>query len=321
MARHKICSLSVDLDPLTAYYAIHGLGDPPRPLRFTILRKALPRFEELFAEAGVRATFFVIGRDLEEPEHAEAREVLRRLVSAGHEIGNHTYSHPYDLCRLPEQVIEAEIRRCHQLCIEQIGRDAAPVGFRAPGYTIDGKLHQVLAAHGYRYDSSMFPSPPYWLAKLGVMTLMSLRGRNSASVVSDPRALFSPADPYRPDPVRPWRRGQSPLVELPVAVLPFTRLPAIGTLLAVAPEVMRRFVLGSIARRPFFNLELHGIDLADAIADRIPTQLAGRQPDLRVPFDEKRRRFLETIEELRRKGYEITTLAETAALVQREGEL
>jgi peptidoglycan/xylan/chitin deacetylase (PgdA/CDA1 family) len=321
MARSKICSVSVDLDPLTAYYAIHGLGDPPRPLRFTILRKALPRFEELFAEAGVRATFFVIGRDLEEPEHEEAREVLRRLVASGHEIANHTCSHPYDLCRLPEQVIEAEIRRCHELCVEILGREATPVGFRAPGYTIDGAVHRVLASHGYRYDSSMFPSPPYWVAKLGVMAMMSLRGRSSASVVSDPRALFSPADPYRPDPDRPWRRGQSPLVELPVAVQPFTRLPAIGTLLAVAPEALRRFVLASMARRPFFNLELHGIDLTDAIADRIPTQLAGRQPDLRVPFDEKRRRFLQTFEDLRRGGYEMLTLAETAALVQREGEL
>lgn len=319
MARPKLCSLSVDLDPLSAYYAIHGLGDPPRPLRFTILRKALPRFEELFAEAGVRATFFVIGRDLEAAEHDDAKEVLRRLATDGHEIGNHTYSHPYDLCRLPEQVVEAEVRRCHELCAEVLG--AAPVGFRAPGYTIDAKVHRVLAGHGYRYDSSMFPSPPYWLAKLGVMAMMSLRGRSSASVVSDPRALLSPADPYRPDPQRPWRRGQSPLVELPVAVQPFTRLPAIGTLLAVAPEVMRRFVLASMASRPFFNLELHGIDLADAIADRIPTQLAGRQPDLRVPFYEKRRRFLQTIEELRRSGYEILPLAETAARVQREGEL
>ncbi len=321
MAPSKICSLSVDLDPLTAYYAIHGLGDPPRPLRFTILRKALPRFEELFAEAGVRATFFVIGHDLEAPEHDEAREVLRRLAAAGHEIGNHTYSHPYDLCRLPEQVVEAEIRRCHDLCVERIGRDATPLGFRAPGYTIDAKVHRVLASRGYRYDSSMFPSPPYWLAKLGVMGMMSLRGRSSASVVSDPRALLGPADPYRPDPERPWRRGQSPLVELPVAVQPYTRLPAIGTLLAVAPEPMRRFVLRTMASRPFFNLELHGIDLADAIADRIPTQLAGRQPDLRVPFHEKRRRFLQTIEDLRRSGYELLTLAETAARVQREGAL
>ena len=66
----KLCSISVDLDPLTAYYKIHGLGDPPRLLRYTILRKALPRFEELFAEAEVPATIFVVGQELEGSDEA-----------------------------------------------------------------------------------------------------------------------------------------------------------------------------------------------------------------------------------------------------------
>jgi hypothetical protein len=317
MAR-KLCALSVDLDPLTAYYDIHGLGDPPRQLRYTILRKALPRFAELFAEAQVPATLFVVGRDLEAAEETHA--ILRDLVAAGHELGNHTYSHPYDLCHLPEQVIEAEVRRAYQAVTKVVGPDHAPVGFRAPGYTLNQTLHRVLANHGYRYDSSMFPSPPYYLAKIAVMLGMNLRGRSSGAVVGDPRALLCPADPYRPDPERPWTRGQSPLVELPVAVLPFTRLPAIGTLLAVSPEPLRRYVLWAMRRRSFFNLELHGIDLADAVADRIPTELAGRQPDLRVPFSEKRQRFLQTLGELKGE-YEFVTLREAAAIVQREGQV
>jgi hypothetical protein len=314
----RLCAISVDLDPLTAYYDIHGLGDPPRQLRQTILRKALPRFEELFAEAAVPATFFVVGREVVENE--EAKEALRRIVAAGHELGNHTYTHPYDLCRLPEQVIDAEVRGAHDVIVDTVGPEHAPVGFRSPGYTINARVLQVLANRGYRYDSSMFPSPPYYLAKIVVMTGMSLRGRRSGAVVGDPRALLCPADPYRPDASEPWRSGQAPLVELPVAVLPWTRLPAIGTLLAVSPERLRRFVLRAMQRRPLFNLELHGIDLADAIADRIPTELAGRQPDLRVPFADKRRRFLQTLEELKR-DFEFVTLRAAAAVVQREGKI
>ena len=64
-AQKKLCALSVDLDPLTAYYEIHGLGTPPPQVEHTILRNALPRFEELFDAAGVRATFFVVGREIE----------------------------------------------------------------------------------------------------------------------------------------------------------------------------------------------------------------------------------------------------------------
>jgi peptidoglycan/xylan/chitin deacetylase (PgdA/CDA1 family) len=316
--RHKLCCISVDLDPLTAYYQIHGLGDPPLQLRYTILKKALPRFEELFAEAEVPATFFVVGRELERSEEAQA--ILRRMVEAGHELGNHTYTHPYDLGALPEQVIDAEIRRAHGLIVDLVGEEHAPRGFRKPGYLANAKILRVLANHGYRYDSSMFPSPPYYLAKLVVMAGMSLRGRRSGAVINDPRTLLCPADPYRPDPEHPWRRGQSPLVELPIASLPWTRLPAIGTFVAVSPPWIRRYLLDAMRGRAFFNFELHGIDLADAIEDRIPTELAGRQPDLRVPFVEKRKIFIRTLQELKQE-YEFVTLDAAAAIVQREGRL
>lgn len=306
----KLCALSVDLDPLTAYYEIHGLGDPPRQVRHTIMRHALPRFEALFEEAGVRATLFVVGRELEQSDAMQ--QVLRRMADAGHEIGNHTYDHPYELCRLPEQVIEQEVRRAHEVVAKTIGREHAPVGFRSPGYFVNAKVMRALELHGYRYDSSMFPSPPYYLAKLGVLFGMALRGRRSGAVVSDPRGLTAPPDPYRPDSERPWHHGSATLVELPVAVMPGLRLPAIGTMLAAGPSWARTLVLRSMARRGFFNLELHGIDLSDAVADRIPTELAGRQPDLRVPVSNKREIFLRTIERLR-EDYEIVPLRDVAA--------
>ena len=314
----KLCSISVDLDPLTAYYKIHGLGDPPRLLRRTILRKALPRFEELFAEAGVTATIFVVGEDLERNE--ESLQILRRMVDEGHELANHTYTHPYDLNLLPEQVIDAEVRKAHDAIANLVGAEHAPTGFRSPGYGINAKVLEVLCNHGYRYDSSMFPSLPYYMAKIAVMAGMAIRGRHSRAIIGDPRNQLCPPDPYRPDVARPWARGQAPLVELPVAVLPLTRIPAIGTLIATSPGWMRRFLLRGMERRPFFNFELHGIDLSDAITDRIPTELAGRQPDLRVPFAEKRRIFLETIQELKAK-YTFVTMAETASIMQREGKL
>ena len=314
----KLCSLSVDLDPLTAYYKIHGLGDPARRLRYTILRNALPRFEELFAEAGVHATIFVVGQELERSE--QAVQILRRMADSGHELANHTHTHPYDLNYLPEQVIDAEVRWAHDTITRLVGPEYAPTGFRSPGYGINSRVIEVLCNHGYRYDSSMFPSPLYYGAKALVMAGMTLRGRHSRAVMGDPHNLRCPPDPYRPDVVRPWARGQAPLVELPVAVLPLSRIPAIGTLIATSPDWMRRLLLRGMARRPFFNLELHGIDLADAITDRIPTELAGRQPDLRVPFTNKRAIFLETIEALKSR-YQFVTLAEAASRMQREGKL
>ena len=242
------------------------------------------------------------------------------MVTTGHELANHTYTHPYDLNHLPEQVIEAQVRRAHDAISKLVGLEHAPTGFRSPGYGINAKVLKVLCNLGYRYDSSMFPSLPYYVAKMMVMAGMALRGRHSRALIGDPRNQLCPPVPYRPDPERPWARGQAPLVELPVAVLPLTRIPAIGTLIATSPGWMRRFLLHGMERRPFFNFELHGIDLSDAISDRIPTELAGRQPDLRVPYTDKRRIFLETIKELKSK-YRFVTLAETASQMQREGSV
>ena len=43
---------------------------------------------QVLDEYGVKATFFVLGTNAE-----KYPDVLRRVIAAGHEIGNHTYSH------------------------------------------------------------------------------------------------------------------------------------------------------------------------------------------------------------------------------------
>jgi peptidoglycan-N-acetylglucosamine deacetylase len=106
-------------------------------------------------------------------------------------------------------------------------------------------------------------------------------------VLVDPRGLLAPANPYRPSMHAPWRRGQSPVVELPIAVTPWLRIPAIGTSLLVAPPWLRDRFVDAMARRSFFNLELHGIDLCGADEDGIPGELVSRQPDLRIPLADK----------------------------------
>ncbi len=56
-------AISVDLDPLACYHAIHGLPPPAIGPELALVRW-LPRFVELFAELGVRATFFVVGESM-----------------------------------------------------------------------------------------------------------------------------------------------------------------------------------------------------------------------------------------------------------------
>ena len=308
----RLASVSVDLDAVACYYRIHALGDPPTDrARFAVLRRCLPRFAELFARHGVRATFFVVGADLE--QDAEGRALLEDLARAGHELANHTHTHPYDFVRLGGVGMAAEIDRAHAAIGACAG--GAPIGFRAPGYGISAEVFDLLRARGYRYDSSVFPSPAYYGAKALVMAAMRVAGRPSGSFLGTPRALFAPRAPYRPAPGSPFRPegadgGGGDLIELPIAVTPIARLHVIGTSLILAPACLRRHLVEVALRAPFFNLELHGIDLADAEADEIPPLLVARQPDLRRPLAHKLAALDETLTAARSAGARFVTLAQ-----------
>ena len=315
----RTCAISIDLDPITCYYRIHGLGPAPDALRSLIMRRCVPRFADILARHEIEATFFVVAEDIDLDVHGAdaraSRALVADLVAAGHELGNHSYSHPYDLAKLSRERIADEIGHAHMLLSEVAG--GAITGFRAPGYDVSAAILEELGALGYKYDSSIFPAPGYYALKAAAMCAMALMRRRSGAVLTDPKALVAPADPYRPMPSAPWRTGQSTLVELPVAVTPGARTPVIGTSLLIAPGWLRARLLRAVSGRPFFNFELHGIDLADAEEDGIPGELVDRQPDLRVPLVRKQRALEATIDRLR-LDYSFQTLDQVASRVQRD---
>jgi peptidoglycan/xylan/chitin deacetylase (PgdA/CDA1 family) len=305
-----LVSVTVDLDAVECYFRIHALpGLPPPEARFAVLRRCLPRLAELFARHGVTPTWFVVGRDLE--EDPEGRRLLVELAGAGHELANHSYSHPYDLVRLGRDRIAGEIDRAHQCLADACGR--APVGFRAPGYEVSREVIDLLVERGYRYDSSAFPSVPYYTAKAAIMAAMRLVGRKSGSILASPAVMTAPLVPYRPSARSPYRRGDQPLVEVPMVVTPWLRLPVIGTMLVTAPAWLRRRLVAAALQHPVVNLELHGIDLADAEADRLPPALIAKQHDLRWPLAKKLEALEDTLRQARAAGATFCTLGEAIA--------
>jgi len=299
----KLASISVDLDELDCYAAIHGL-DPRLYPPGLIYRVALERFAALFRDLGLQATLFAIGRDLESTASANA---LRAMHDQGHEVGNHSYHHAYDLTRKPRTEIHDDIARGVDIVERVTG--TRPEGFRAPGYTINDTVFDVLESLGTRYDSSVFPCPIYYSAKAVAIGAIRARGRTSHSVIDDPRALTAPADPYRIG--SPYYRRGDRMIELPIGVTPTLRLPYIGTSLLATGVSGARLLSNQMSARPFVNLELHGIDLLDA-TDGLDG-LAKHQPDLRIPVENKRRTLRAAVDTLRDKGFRFVTLAEVAA--------
>ena len=83
---------SDDIAPAVAL----GFDDGPSPVTLEIL--------DILKQYGVHASFFVLGRKVE----ANA-DIIRRIVAEGHDIGNHSWSHPH----LSEISLEEALKQMH----------------------------------------------------------------------------------------------------------------------------------------------------------------------------------------------------------------
>ena len=91
--------------------------DGPHPVNTIKMLDLLDRYQ-------VKATFFMMGRNVER-HPVVAREVIAR----GHEVGNHSYSHPKLVMMWPSRVRD-EIERTDRL-LREVGV-TGPIHFRAP---------------------------------------------------------------------------------------------------------------------------------------------------------------------------------------------
>jgi peptidoglycan-N-acetylglucosamine deacetylase len=298
-----LCAVSVDLDEIAFYHRIHGLGDPDGTSANAVYDVALGRLGDLARAHDLPLTLFVIGVSAERPENA-AR--LRALADQGHEIGNHTYSHPYDLTRLDTVRMAEEVHRAQEAIERATGR--RPVGFRAPGYTVSDALFGVLERSGFVYDSSVFPCPAYWALKAAAISVIGLLGRRSQSIIDTPLVLTAPTGPYHVG--RPYWRTGAGMTEIPIQVTDGLRAPFIGTSLTMAGPSGARLLARMVAGAPAVNLELHGIDLLDE-SDGL-SALRPHQRDVGIPVARKLRAISTAIGVLRERGYEFVRLDELA---------
>jgi peptidoglycan/xylan/chitin deacetylase (PgdA/CDA1 family) len=303
----KLACVSVNLDGLPHYCRVHGLDErtlPPAGAT-AVGRRATERFADLLDRRHLPGTFFAVGEDLEDGPSAMAIAEAARL---GHEIGNHSHTHDFAISRKAPALVANELGRAGDAIEALCGR--RPAGFRAPGYAMSGTVLAALEEQGYLYDSSVFPSGPYYVAKELVVLGLAKLGRASASIRDRPSVLLAPREPYRPDPRDPYRRGSAKLIELPVATVPVNRLPFIGTFLVSLPKVVVASLYQRMRRRSFLNLEFHGIDLLDE-SDGASSELARAQRDLAIPAGVKRQRLAELLEWVR-NDFEVVTLEEAA---------
>ena len=77
---------------------------------------------------GVKATFFVMG------QRAEANpKMIKEILSGGHSIGNHSYSHDYNMVYGSVQSFKNEVKKCRDAIEGAIGTKYDNLVFRFPG--------------------------------------------------------------------------------------------------------------------------------------------------------------------------------------------
>ena len=110
------------------------------------------RILDLFADAGVRATFFVLGWVAE-----RYPALIRTIVAQGHELACHGYDHVRVTEQSPEE-FRRDVERAKKLLEDAGGLEV--IGYRAASYSI-GRNNlwalRILQQSGFRYSSSIYP--------------------------------------------------------------------------------------------------------------------------------------------------------------------
>lgn len=110
--------------------------DGPHPIYTPQILDILDRYH-------VKATFFMVGRAME--QHPDiVREVIRR----GHVIGNHTYTHPKNIELDTQAQMIRELDSCEQV-IERFTGSRAHL-FRPPKGLVDGSVFTIANEEGYK---------------------------------------------------------------------------------------------------------------------------------------------------------------------------
>ncbi len=140
MSRPQKGSRDLEVDPATGFiktehftalptsYVVQRSGDRPGLLALTFDDGPDPRWTpailDILKQEQVPATFFIIGKN------GQANpELVRRIVNEGHELGNHTFTHP-NLGEVPLKLTELELNATQRLIESETGRSS--VLFRPP---------------------------------------------------------------------------------------------------------------------------------------------------------------------------------------------
>jgi len=140
-------AISLNFDSLSEAYNF------PKNFRDPSYFEGFDRLANLCDKHNIPLSIFVVGKDLKNPENAA---MVKKWSLQGHEIGNHSFSHHFNLASLSDIKIRDEILYSHDLITKVTGFE--PKGFISPAWSTSTALISNLIELNYIYDTSLFPS-------------------------------------------------------------------------------------------------------------------------------------------------------------------
>jgi len=253
-------SISLDLDNQWAYMKVHG--DEGWEKYPSYLNKFLPHGLEMLDKHKLRITFFIVGRDADDPQNAD---VMKEITTRGHEVGNHSYNHEAWFHLYSRDEILDELNKTEEAIFKVTG--AKPIGFRGPGFSRSKELFKILKEKNYLYDASTLAT---WIGPLARAYYFRQSGLAKEERKTREGLFGSFSDGFQS--IKPFKwnlDNKTELLEIPVSTIPIFKLPFhfsyLHYLAGVSVSLMNAYLRTAIAMCKLTNTEpsflLHPLDL------------------------------------------------------------
>lgn len=190
-----------------------------------VVSDGLPALLDLYAKYNITSTFFFTGYIAR-----KFPESVKMVIPGGHEIASHGMSHKPSLAfdKLDLKTQKEHLKESKKI-LENIGGEKV-IAFRAPALRVNSHTAAALAETGYLIDSSV--------ASQRFDAFLSYGSGRKLSWLNAPRK------PYRTDPGNLMKKGNGPILEIPLSAFIF---PYLGTTMRIFPRFTRlvRHYLGN----------------------------------------------------------------------------
>jgi peptidoglycan-N-acetylglucosamine deacetylase len=139
----------------------------------------------VLASHSVRASFFMEGHRLEEEAACAAR-----VLAAGHDVGNHSYSHP-EFNRISLEDVHDELKRADDILDEKLG--IRPRICRPPAGKLTPEVEQAILEMGYTIVLWSYSNRDWETPEVDVLARRVMDGlRDGAIIVMHDRVPWVP---------------------------------------------------------------------------------------------------------------------------------